>query len=326
MNILLHKTSLRRIEQRLQSNGLPVELYVLDEDGVVRHDGETVPREALQPEVIWISLDAFEGRQLRVLFDAALNEQSVKWVQTFSAGLDWPLFRQVFDRGVRMSNSNAQAVSIAEFVLSQVLSEWHPIATYRAAQKAHEWKRIKYRELSQTSWLIVGYGNIGREIARRAKAFGASVVGIRRNIAADEFADEIAGMAELPRLLPAADIVVLACGLNDATRDLAGPAFFAAMKPGSFLVNIGRGGLVDEDALLKALETDAPARAILDVFRQEPLPTESPFWDHPKVRLTGHTSAASSGTMARGDQLFLDNLQRFAKGEPLINEVSERSF
>ena len=259
MKILLHKTSLGRIEPGLQASGLPVELYVLDEEGAVRHRGEIVPRQALAPEVIWISIDAFEGRQLRVLFDAALNEKSVKWVQTFSAGLDWPLFRQVFERGVRMSNSNAQAIAIAEYVLAQVLAEWHPLATYRAAQQAHEWKRIRHRELWQTRWLIVGYGNIGREIARRVKAFGAGVVGVRRSAGSDEFADEVATLAELPRLLPMADFVVLACGLNDTTRDLAGPAFFAAMKPGSFLINIGRGGLVDEEALLKALETDAPA-------------------------------------------------------------------
>ncbi|HUN52536.1 MAG TPA: D-2-hydroxyacid dehydrogenase [Candidatus Sulfotelmatobacter sp.] len=326
MKILLHKSSLARIEQRLAASGLPLEIYVLDEDGTVRHRGEPVARDALKPEVIWLSLDAFEGRQMRVLFDAALNEPSVKWVHTFSAGLDWPLFRQIFDRGVRMSNSNAQAIAIAEYVLTQVLAEWHPVAAYRAAQRDRQWQRIRHRELWQSRWLIVGYGHIGREIARRAKAFGATVTGIRRNPAADEFADAMAVLDELPQHLPAADFVVLACGLNEATRDLAGPAFFGAMKRGSFLVNIGRGGLVDEAALLKALDADAPALAILDVFRQEPLPRDSPFWDHPKVRLTGHTSAASRGTMLRGDQLFLDNLGRFARGERLLNEVGERSF
>ena len=237
-----------------------------------------------------------------------------------------PAFRQIFDRGIKMSNSNAQAIAIAEFVLAQVLAEWHPIVRQRAAQKSHEWKRIGFREISQTSWLIVGYGNIGREIARRAKAFGARVVGVRRKIGADEFADEIRTLGELPLLLPSADIVVLSCAMNEETRNIAGGAFFSRMKHASFLVNIGRGGLVDEEALIASLAIDKPRLAILDVFQQEPLAQDSPFWQHPKVRVTAHTSAATSATVARGDKLFLDNLQRFARHEPLINEVTSHSF
>jgi phosphoglycerate dehydrogenase-like enzyme len=326
LKLLLHKSALARVERELKASGLALELYVADEDGTVRRNGETVEPSALKPEIIWGSIDTFMGPTMRLFMNLARNEPSVRWMQTFSAGLDAPAFKQIYDRGVKISNSSAQAVAIAEYVLAHVLAEWHPIAEQRAAQAAREWRRIRFREVAGSRWLIVGYGNIGREIARRAKAFGVHITGVKRSPGLDEFTDAIGRLDDLPGLLPAADVVVLAVALNDTTRDLAGPKFFAAMQPGSFLVNIGRGDLVDEAALLAALDRDAPARAILDVFREEPLPTTSPFWAHPKVRLTGHTSAAGSGMQGRGDRLFLGNLQRFAKGETLVNQVSERTF
>jgi phosphoglycerate dehydrogenase-like enzyme len=156
--------------------------------------------------------------------------------------------------------------------------------------------------------------------------FGARVVGVRRNPKPSEFADQIATLADVPSLLPAADVVVLSCALNDQTRDLANDKFFAAMKPGSILINIARGGVVVEDALLKGLARNTPRVAVLDVFRQEPLPETSQFWTHPQVRVTAHTSAAGSGTIGRGDKLFLNNLKRYAAGEPLLNEVSASSL
>jgi phosphoglycerate dehydrogenase-like enzyme len=107
---------------------------------------------------------------------------------------------------------------------------------------------------------------------------------------------------------------------------MADAAFFGAMKPNSVLVNIGRGGLVDETALVAGLAADKPRLAILDVFREEPLPRDNPLWDHPKVRVSAHASSFGSGTLTRGDQLFLDNLARYLKGGALINEVSASSF
>jgi phosphoglycerate dehydrogenase-like enzyme len=112
--------------------------------------------------------------------------------------------------------------------------------------------------------------------------------------------------------------------LNATTRDLAGPKFFAAMKPGSFLVNIGRGDLVDEAALLAALDAGKPEHALLDVFHEEPLPADSRFWDHPRVTLTAHASSIGDGLGPRGEALFLDNLQRYLTGQPLLNEAAPK--
>jgi phosphoglycerate dehydrogenase-like enzyme len=125
-------------------------------------------------------------------------------------------------------------------------------------------------------------------------------------------------------VLPEADVVVLACALNDETRGMCDEAFFRAMKPGAVLINIGRGGLVDEDALRSGLDRDQPGHAVLDVFRTEPLPADSWFWDHPKVRVSAHTSNSGDGNAGRGDELFLENLRRYLAKEPLLNEADPR--
>ena len=326
MKLLLHSGALRRVEPALHSLGLKLELYVVDPDGTIHLDGNTVARADVKPEAVWASLDTYSGGVFATFFDVGLNEPSVRWLQTFNAGLDLPIFKDIVRKGVRLTNSSAQAVAMAEYVMGQVFSNWYPIAQYRAAQDAKAWKRAGFRELSQSHWLIIGYGNIGREVARRVKPFGAKVSGIRRSVKPDEFADEMGKLADVARLLPSADVVVLTTALNDETRDMVDAAFLKRMKADSILVNVGRGGLVDETALVAALDGGVPSIAILDVFREEPLPASSPLWAHPKVRITAHTSAAGSGTVARGDKLFLDNLALYARGEKLINEIDESFF
>ncbi len=325
MKLLLHRGALKRVEHELAALKLPLDLIIVDENGVWRGT-EKVEAKAAAPDIAWVSIDVFITRQMPVFFEAILGAGTTRWMQTFNAGLDLPIFKEVLAKGIRISNSDAQAIAIAEYVVANALAELHPIAAHRAAQAERKWKQVFFREVSQTSWLIIGYGHIGEEIARRAKAFGARIVGVRRNAKPHEFADQMATPSDTPKLLPEADVVVLSCALNDQTRDLANDAFFKAMKPGSILINIARGGVVVDEALLAALERKAPTVAILDVFREEPLPATSPYWSHPQVRVTAHTSAAGSGTIARGDKLFLSNLKRYAAGEALLNEVSASSL
>jgi len=326
LKLLIHQSALRRVEERLRHVGVPLDLIVVGDDGIAREGGQEIANTDIRPEAIWLSLDTWEKKHMGPFMTAALSAPGLKWVQTFNAGMDSPIFKQIFDRGVRMSASSAQAVAIAEFAMAHVIAEWHPFATYREAQRAHDWKRIRFDEISQSHWLVIGYGNIGREIARRAHGFGAKVTGVRRSTAPDEFAERMVTQAEVSAVLPSADVVVLACPLNEATRDMADAAFFGAMKPNSVLVNVGRGGLVDETALAAGLAADKPRLAILDVFREEPLPADNALWDHPKIRVSAHASSFGSGTITRGDQLFLDNLARYLKGGALINEVSASSF
>ena len=133
-------------------------------------------------------------------------------------------------------------------------------------------------------------------------------------------------MADLKAFLPAADVIVLACSLNAETRGMADAAFFGAVKEGAILVNIARGALIDDAAMIAALDKGRLATAILDVFHEEPLPPANPLWSHPKVRVTSHTSFAGSGVRGRWDRLFLDNISRFVKGEKLVSEVDPRDL
>jgi phosphoglycerate dehydrogenase-like enzyme len=326
MKVLLHSGALQRVENGLKSTGLALDLYVVDADGTIKVDGATVAPEAVDPEIVWASLDTFMGNRYELFFGTAMRAPGVKWVQTFNAGIEAPIFRDIVCKGIRLTNSKAQAIAMAEYVMGQVAAEWYPIAQYRDAQAARAWRRVGFRELSQSHWLIIGYGNIGREVAARAKAFGARVTGVRRSAKADGLADEVTMLSDVPRLLPDADVVVLACALNAETRDLVRPSFLERMKGGSLLINVGRGGLVDEAALIAALDRGTPSVAILDVFQKEPLPADSPLWTHKSVRVTAHTSATGSGTIARGDRQFLDNLALYASGKRLINEVDESFF
>ena len=277
--------------------------------------------EDINPEVVWLSLDSYASGTLGQLFGRLMKTEAPRWTQIMAAGIDNPMFKSIMEKGVRISKSSAQATPIAEYVVAHALSLQVPIPAQAALQARHQWKPTPYRELAHTRWLMIGFGNIGHEIARRIKPFGVDLTVVRRHPAPDSLADRVIGMADLPDALPQADVIVLACALNDETRDLCDAAFFGAMKPGTTLINIGRGGLVDEAALRAGLDRDQPAHAVLDVFQTEPLPADSWFWDHPKVRVSAHTSNSGDGNLGRGDDLFLENLRRYLAGEPLLNEA-----
>jgi phosphoglycerate dehydrogenase-like enzyme len=229
-------------------------------------------------------------------------------------------------KGVRICNSSAQAVAISEYVMAHVLNLVHPVDLQRDLQARKEWKTTPFREISRTNWLIVGYGAIGREVAKRVKAFGATTAVVRRSPATSDLVDKAGTMADLEALLPEADVIVLACALNDDTRGFADARFFAAVKEDAILVNVARGALIDDAAMIAALDDGRLAAAVLDVFHQEPLPRDNPLWSHPKVRVTPHTSFAGNGGRARWDQHFLDNIVRFANGEALECEVDPKDI
>ena len=320
MQAFLFRAPFDRISGRLAAMAPDLEVVVLEPDGSLTLNGRPFDTASLAPDIWWLTLDAF-GAQTKDYFGRLAASPYARWVQTVFAGVENPMFKPLAREGLLVTNSSAQAPAIAEYVTIHALNRLHPIAEQAEHQAAHAWKRVNFREVGQTRWLIIGFGNIGREIATRAKAFGAHVEAVRRSNSAEGLADAVSTIADLPQRLPEADVVVLACALNDETRDLADAKFFAAMKPGSILINIGRGGLVDEDALRAALDADKPAHAVLDVFKTEPLPTDSWFWDHPKVRVTPHASNRGELTGERGDALFLENLGLYLRGETLRNLV-----
>ena len=315
--LAMHSASLAHIGDRLAALGIDLAVLPFDEDGF-EIDGRSVPPGRVEADYVWLSAH-LPDRQ--AAFRTVLAMQRVGVLQTFNAGLDDPFYAEAAARGIRICNSSAQGVAIAEYTIGQVMAVLQPIALQRQQQAERVWKITRYREISQTRWLIVGYGPIGQALAHRVKAFGAHVSVVRRTPQTGGNVDEAGTLADLPRLLAGADVVVLAAPLNAKTRGLAGPEFFAAVKPGAILVNVARGGLVDDTALIAALDAGQVAVAILDVFDTEPLPADDPLWGHPGIRLTPHTSFAGDGVQSRWDALFLDNIQRFVRGAPLIREV-----
>jgi len=202
-----------------------------------------------------------------------------------------------------------------------VLAHYQQVGFRRDKQSDKEWKAHAFRELWHRHWLIVGYGHIGAGVAKRAKAFDCEITVIRQRQAADDFVDRVAPLSDIGQHLPAADFVVLACPATDATLGMVDTDFLAVMKPGALLINVARGSLVDETALVSALDSGPLEHAILDVFATEPLPANSPLWRHPGVTVSAHTSNAGDGTRPRGDELFLDNLERLLNGQALYDEV-----
>jgi phosphoglycerate dehydrogenase-like enzyme len=274
-----------------------------------------------RPDVAWASGELYESPAARDFLVTVLKSPNLKWVQSAAAGFDNPLFAEIVRKGAKLTTSHGQAIGMADYVLAGVLDHLQRGPERRAAQSERAWRRFSFSEIAGTTWLVIGFGAIGQAVARRARAFDARVIGIRRDPSAHPLADRIEGLEALPALLPEADVVVLCLPANMATRGLANGAFFAGMKPGSVLVNVGRGALVDEAALLTALDRGAPAHAVLDVFATEPLTPGSPFWDHPGVSLTAHASGDTAGQHERNQSLFLDNLERFLAGRPLLGEV-----
>jgi phosphoglycerate dehydrogenase-like enzyme len=313
--LLAYEPAYARIADRLAALAPDLEVVVMHPDGKLTVAGAPVEGADAQPDIVWMSVDIFAGPN-RDFWITALKSQALKWVQSNAAGYDAPGYAKLVEKGAVLTTSDAQSISIAEYVLAGVLDHYQRGPERRADQAAHRWTQRPFREIAGSRWLIVGFGSIGQATAERARAFGAQVTGVRRRAGDHPFADRMIPNAGLAGALPDADVVL---PLSPETASMVDADFLAAMKPGSILVNIGRGGLVDEAALLAALDAGKPEHAILDVFQQEPQPEDGPFWDHPRVVLTGHAAAVGSGRSGRADDFFLENLRRFRAGEPLLN-------
>ncbi|HEY1881086.1 MAG TPA: D-2-hydroxyacid dehydrogenase [Caulobacteraceae bacterium] len=319
--LLIYEPSWRRIRGTLARFGEAVEPLVVDREGKITLGGEAVTPEEAQPEIAWFSGDLYQQKAAGPFVQAMLASESLKWFHSAAAGFDHPMFQRVADKGIRFSTSHGQAVGMADYVVAGVLDVFQRGPERRAAQARKEWKGFTFREVLDTTWLVIGFGAIGQGVGARAKGFGARVIGVRRNQAANPAADLIIHLPGVPAHLPEADVVVLCAPLNAETRHLANEAFFGEMKAGSVVVNVGRGALIDEAALLEALDKGIPAHAVLDVFETEPLPVDSPLWTHPRVSLTAHHSGVTGHQDDRNRDLFLDNLARYLGGRPLLHEI-----
>lgn len=289
-----------------------------------------VPRIVLRPgsdppdpasiEVGYFSGDCFPDRT-RELAIPLLKAEGLRWSHTFSAGVDNGFFQALLQRGVRLTTSSgAQAVPIAQTVMMYLLALSRDLRGWERDQREAHWAPRDIIDLQGKTLGVVGLGAIGLEVARLGAAFGMSVIGMRREPRGDE-PFEAWPLARLGELFARADAVVLALPLLDETRGLVDAKILSAAKPGAWFVNIARGEIVDEAALVAAL-TDGPlAGAGLDVFASEPLPETSPLWSLPNVIITPHSSGTNRGNHVRATEIFIENLSRYVRGERLRNEV-----
>ena len=311
----------------LESALLPDVHYItINGAGELKRDGEKIQESDLSLDMARLDLALFMTGQVELITRLMEQTDAFRFVQTSAAGLDNPLFQAIVAKTEVFCNSDAQSASIAEFVVASVLNRWHRFDERRERQSAHEWKENIFKQILGSTWLIVGYGNIGQTLAKQVKGFGGKVTGVKRNLTPHEYADLLVALGHVNQHLPEADVVVLSCPLNDQTKQLVNADFLSRLKPDAVLVNIGRGPLVDEDALMVALDDGQLDYAILDVFQNEPLPDDSVFWEHDRVQMTPHSSHRGSRTDERFELLFTDNLNAYLQGKPVRNQVMPGSF
>lgn len=252
-----------------------------------------------------------------------LSPPTLRWVHTVSAGIDRALTALPTDRNIVITNAaGVFDVPIAEMVLAYILAVAKRLPEFLSQQRAHRWHLLRLREVADLTVGIVGLGGIGTEVACRCKALGMGVLATRRQPdLGGAFADEVWGPDRLPDLLRASDFVVIALPATPETRGLIGADELALMRADAWLINVARGVIVDQPALLETLQEGRIAGAALDVFVEEPLPEDSPLWGLPNVILTPHNSWSTPAMKTREAALFLDNLERYLNGSPLRNVV-----
>jgi phosphoglycerate dehydrogenase-like enzyme len=274
------------------------------------------------PDIVF---DCGMGRKL--LEPVLAAHPRVAWVHSRFAGLENLLYPALVESPVPLTNGKGSfSRSLGEFVLAGLLYFAKDFPRMRRNQSARDWAVFDVEELHGRTLGIVGYGDIGRAIAERARPFGMKVVGLRRRAGEaerDDLADEVWPLSRLRELMATADDVAVALPLTPATRHLIGEAEVNAMKPTAVFANVGRGAVVDEPHLVRALVDRRIKGAVLDVFETEPLPSESPLWGLDNVLLSPHTADHTRTWLTDASDLFLRNLERFRRGEPLANLVDK---
>jgi phosphoglycerate dehydrogenase-like enzyme len=274
-------------------------------------------RGALARAEVMIALDA--------PLDLPVHAPHLHWIQAIGSGVGQFVPCRLPDGPIVLTNaSRIGAVPIAEWVLARVLSIYKRLDEHAAQQRSHHWESQLGTLLAGKRALLVGMGAIGTEVARRLKAFDVEVVGVRRSWVpgmSSPVADELIGPDRLFDALGAAHVVVLAAPGTAANANLFGVEAFAAMRRGAVFVNVARGSLVDEVALMDALRSGYLRAAAIDVTRQEPLPADSPLWDTPNLSISPHSSTSADRYLERIAELFYENLARYVTGQNLVNVV-----
>lgn len=323
-DILIRKRTFDRINDRLKTYEGQIRPITLDEEGAFASPWDGADVGVPQPSIAFGNIDVWFRPKRREYIETVMATPRLEWFQSGAAGIENPTLVAFGRKAEIYTTCHVQSEAMAEWALWQALDFFRQGPAHRVQQAQKAWGRIEMREVSGSRWLIVGFGSIGKAVGWRVKALGGHVTGVRRSGGEAAEADAIVTTAS-PEELARADVVLLSAPHTPQTELMANAEFFAAMKPDALFMNLGRGKLVDEPALLAALDAGRPAFAALDVVSTEPLPEDSPIWSHPGIMLTPHNSPATPGSILRSDEVFLDNLKRFLAGEPL-RHVADKSL
>ncbi len=253
----------------------------------------------------------------------------LRWIQTTSAGVEKVLFPEITESAIILTNARVLfGIQIAEHVFAMLLAFTRELTKCLEAQKQKRWLTrfdLNVFDLYQKTLGILGFGGIGQEVAKRAAAFGMSVLAIDL-LPKDPpaYVTAVWPLDRLPEMLAQSDVVVSCVPYTPETKGMMGAKEFAAMKPTAYFVNISRGGIVDEPALIKALQEKQIAGACLDVFAEEPLSPENPLWEMPHVIITPHMAGESPRLHDDTVRFFCQNLAAFLEGKPLQNVVDKQ--
>ena len=248
----------------------------------------------------------------------------LRWIATSTVGIEWLLFPELVRSDVVVTNSAGLFdEAMAEYALALVSAVCADLHTTLRLQHARIWKHRETTRIAGRRIVVTGAGGIGRATARQLARAGALVTCVGRHRREDPELGTVAAITELPSLLPTADFVIIVLPLTERTRGLFGQETLTQMRDDAWLINLGRGAIVAEAALIAALQSGTIGGAALDVFTDEPLPPQSPLWSLPNVIVSPHMSADFQGWEGALTGLFLDQLRRFRAGEPLTNVVDK---
>ncbi len=274
--------------------------------------------------------DVFIGWSLRP--EQFVTAKKLKWIHSPAAAVHQLMFPELIRSSVVVTNSTGvHGPVVAEHAIAVLLALAKRLPQAMRYQAKKVWaqellwnERPRPREVAGETVVVIGMGGIGREFTVRAKAMGMKVLAVRENPAkGPDGADAVYGPSQIDEVLPRADYVLLCTPVTPATTGIINKDRLKKMKPEAYVINVGRGPLIDEAALVEALGNRRIAGAALDVFEEEPLPPDSPFWSLDNVLITPHTAAVTERLWERHYQLIVENLKRFLAGQPLLNQVDK---
>jgi phosphoglycerate dehydrogenase-like enzyme len=327
MGMLLSKPIVRsfgaEIELAARTAGVEAFFIHLPDDAKARLNAD----ELASVHATFLTRDLRFSPQFEAFEHAMSATPNLRWIHFITSGMNpFPWIDPLLARGVRMSTSTgSNAEPVAQIALMGLLLMARRAHVWIRGQQQHKWLPHRGRDvppdIAGQTVVIVGLGSVGSRAAHYARTLGLHVIGVRRSPRrpADPV-DELVTPAELASVLPRADFLLMTTPLTPATRNLIDASALALLKPTCSFINVSRGEVVDERALVDALQRNALAGAYLDVYQQEPLPLDSALWDLPNVVMSPHNASSAQGNDARATRYFIENIGRLVRNEALLNE------